>query len=155
MRAILKRLPLHAVKNPSTQSVTGMGEVIHVSFGEVQYSASVQGVLSKRIQGKLDQLYPERWNRADRIAAQAIADMKAFDKRIEFKLNIERPVSADGAFSEKAFMEATQKLQADVSALVHELRKAAHLAIASTAYSTVIHVAAPEDMLSGLTPGGR
>ena len=56
MRAILKRLPLHAVKNPSTQSVTGMGEVIHVSFGEVQYSASVQGVLSKRIQGKLDQL---------------------------------------------------------------------------------------------------
>ena len=146
---------MHAVKNPSTQSVTGMGEVIHVSFGEVQYSASVQGVLSKRIQGKLDQLYPERWNRADRIAAQAIADMKAFDKRIEFKLNIERPVSADGAFSEKAFMEATQKLQADVSALVHELRKAAHLAIASTAYSTVIHVAAPEDMLSGLTPGGR
>ena len=132
-----------------------MGEVIHVNFGEVHYSASVQGVLSKRIQGKLDQLYPERWNRADRIAAQAIADMKAFDKRIEFKLNIERPVSADGAFSEKAFMEATQKLQADVSALVHELRKAAHLAIASTAYSTVIHVAAPEDMLSGLTPGGR
>ena len=51
----LKRLPIAAVKNASTQSVTGMGEVIHVSLGEVHYSTSVQGVLSKRIQAKLDQ----------------------------------------------------------------------------------------------------
>ena len=124
-----------------------MGEVIHVNFGEVQYSASVQGVLSKRIQAKLDQLYPERWNRADRIAAQAIADMKQFDKRVEFTLTLERPVTSDGAFSEQAFMAATEKLRAEVQALVHEMRKAAHLAIASTAYSTVIQVAAPDDML--------
>ena len=151
----LKRLPIAAVKNASTQSVTGMGEVIHVSLGEVHYSTSVQGVLSKRIQAKLDQLHPERWNRADRIAAQAMADMKAFDKRIEFSLNVERPVAADGAFSEQAFIAATEKLKADISALVHEMRKAAHLAIASTAYSTVIHVAAPEDMLTALTPAGR
>ncbi len=79
-----------------------MGEVIHVNFGEVQYSANVQGLLSKRIQAKLDQLYPERWNRADRIAAPVIADMKSFDKRVEFTLNMERPVAADGTFSEKA-----------------------------------------------------
>lgn len=129
-----------------------MGEVIHVNFGEVQYSASVQAVLSKRIQGKLDQLFPERWNRADRIAAQAIADMKKFDKRIEFTLDIERPVAADGSFSEQAFLASTAKLKTEVNALVHELRKAAHLAIASTAYSTVIHVAAPEEMLAGLAP---
>jgi hypothetical protein len=132
-----------------------MGEVIHVNFGEVQYSANVQGVLSKRIQGKLDQLYPERWNRADRIAAQAIADMKNFDKRVEFKLEIERPVAADGAFSEKAFAASIEKLKTEVLALVHELRKAAHLAIASTAYSTVIHVAAPDDMLANVAPGSR
>lgn len=132
-----------------------MAEVIHVHFGEVQYSANVQGVLSKRIQGKLDQLYPERWNRADRIAAQAVADMKRFDQRVEFKLEIARPVAADGTFSEKAFMESTEKLRAQVEALVHEMRKAAHLAIASTAYSTVIHVAAPEDMLSSAAPGVR
>lgn len=129
-----------------------MGEVIHVNFGEVQYSASVQGVLSKRIQAKLDQLYPERWNRADRIAAQAIADMKQFDKRVEFTLTLERPVTADGTFSEQAFMAATEKLRAEVQALVHEMRKAAHLAIASTAYSTVIQVAAPDDMLSNAAP---
>jgi hypothetical protein len=129
-----------------------MGEVIHVNFGEVQYSASVQAVLSKRIQGKLDQLFPERWNRADRIAAQAIADMKKFDERIEFTLNLERPVAADGSFSEQAFMASAVKLKAEVSALVHELRKAAHLAIASTAYSTVIHVAAPDEMLGALAP---
>lgn len=132
-----------------------MGEVIHVNFGEVHYSANVQGVLSKRIQAKLDQLYPERWNRADRIAAQAIADMKSFDKRVEFTLNIERPVAADGSFSEKAFLASNEKLKTEIHALVHELRKAAHLAIASTAYSTVIHVAAPDDMLPGQMPGSR
>ena len=130
-----------------------MGEVIHVNFGEVHYSANVQGVLSKRIQAKLDQLYPERWNRADRIAAQAIADMKNFDKRIEFTLNIERPVAADGTFSEQAFLASNEKLRTEINALVHELRKAAHLAIASTAYSTVIQVAAPDDMLPGRIPG--
>ncbi|MDF3022119.1 MAG: hypothetical protein K0Q92_3422 [Steroidobacteraceae bacterium] len=130
-----------------------MGEVIHVNFGEVQYSANVQGVLSKRIQAKLDQLYPERWNRADRIAAQAIADMKNFDKRIEFTLNIERPVAADGTFSEQAFLASNEKLRNEINALVHELRKAAHLAIASTAYSTVIQVAAPDEMLPGRMPG--
>lgn len=130
-----------------------MGEVIHVNFGDVQYSANVQGLLSKRIQGKLDQLYPERWNRADRIAAQVIADMKSFDKRIEFKLTVEKPVGPDGAFSEQAFQLANEKLKAEVNALVHELRKAAHLAIAGTAYSTVIHVAAPDDMLPSLAPG--
>lgn len=132
-----------------------MGEVIHVNFGEVQYSASVQGVLSKRIQGKLDQLYPERWNRADRIAAQVVEDMRNFDKRIEFTLNVERPVTADGEFSEKAFMAATEKLKTEVNALVHELRRAAHLAIASSAYSTVIQVAAPDDMLPSTLPGRR
>jgi len=131
-----------------------MGEVIHVNFGEAQYSANVQGVLSKRIQGKLDQLYPERWNRADRIAAQAIADMKSFDRRINLTLEIERPVTADGRFSEEAFLASTEKLKADLLALVFEMRKAAHLAIASTAYSTVIHVAAPDDMLSRASPGG-
>ena len=125
-----------------------MGEVIHVNFGEVQYSANVQGVLSKRIQGKLDQLYPERWNRADRIAAQVVADMKNFDKRIEFTWNIERPVAADGSFSEKAFQASTEKLKSEINALVHELRKAAHLSIAAAAYSTVINVAAPADMLA-------
>jgi len=130
-----------------------MGEVIHVNFGEVQYSANVQGVLSKRIQAKLDQLYPERWNRADRIAAQAIADMKNFDKRIEFTVNIERPVAADGTFSEQAFLASNEKLRNEINALVHELRKAAHLAIASTAYSTVIQVAAPDEMLPGRMPG--
>jgi hypothetical protein len=130
-----------------------MGEVIHVNFGEVHYSANVQGVLSKRIQAKLDQLYPERWNRADRIAAQAIADMRNFDKRIEFTLNIERPVAADGTFSEQAFLASNEKLRTEINALVHELRKAAHLAIASTAYSTVIQVAAPDDMLPGRIPG--
>ena len=130
-----------------------MGEVIHVNFGEVHYSANVQGVLSKRIQAKLDQLYPERWNRADRIAAQAIADMKNFDKRIEFTVNIERPVAADGTFSEQAFLASNEKLRTEINALVHELRKAAHLAIASTAYSTVIQVAAPDDMLPGRIPG--
>ncbi len=130
-----------------------MGEVIHVNFGEVQYSANVQGVLSKRIQAKLDQLYPERWNRADRIAAQAIADMKNFDKRIEFTVNIERPVAADGTFSEQAFLASNEKLRTEINALVHELRKAAHLAIASTAYSTVIQVAAPDEMLPGRMPG--
>ena len=130
-----------------------MGEVIHVNFGEVQYSANVQGVLSKRIQAKLDQLYPERWNRADRIAAQAIADMKNFDKRIEFTLNIERPVTADGTFSEQAFLASNEKLRIEINALVHELRKAAHLAIASTAYSTVIQVAARDEMLPGKMPG--
>jgi hypothetical protein len=31
---------------------------------------------------------------------------------------------------------------------VNDLRKAAHLSIAATAYSTVINVAAPEDMLA-------
>lgn len=130
-----------------------MGEVIHVNFGEVQYSANVQGVLSKRIQAKLDQLYPERWNRADRIAAQAIADMKSFDKRIEFTVNIDRPVDADGSFSEQAFLASNEKLRTEINALVHELRKAAHLAIASTAYSTVIQVAAPDAMLPGKIPG--
>ena len=132
-----------------------MGEVIHVNFGEVQYSAGVQGVLSKRIQAKLDQLYPERWNRADRIAAHAISEMKNFDKRIEFTLNIERPVAADGTFSEQAFLASAEKLKAEIHALVHELRKSAHLAIASTAYSTVIQVSAPDDMLPGLAPGSR
>jgi uncharacterized protein YxjI len=131
-----------------------MGEVIHVTFGEVKYSANVQGMLSKRIQAKLDRLYPDRWNRADRIAAQCVADMKNFDKRIEFTLNIEKPVGADGAFSEQAFKESTEKLKAEVNALVHELRKAAHLSIAATAYSTVINVAAPDDMLSREAPGG-
>jgi hypothetical protein len=132
-----------------------MAEVIEVSIGETQYSASVQGVLSKRIQGKLDQLYPERWNRADRIAAQAVEVMKTFDQRIGFTLNVARPVNADGSFSEKAFAEAAEKLKAEVQAMVHELRRAAHLAIASTAYSTVIHVAAPEDMLASALPGAR
>jgi uncharacterized protein YxjI len=83
---------------------------------------------------------------------QAIADMKQFDKRVEFTVTIERPVSADGTFSEKAFMAATEKLRAEVQALVHEMRKAAHLSIASTAYSTVIQVAAPDDMLSNAAP---
>lgn len=146
---------IRADKTESKQSVPNMAEVIQVTIGEVHYSANVQGVLSKRIQGKLDQLYPERWNRADRIAAQAIADMKTFDKRIAFSLSVERPVAADGSFSEKAFTEATEKLRAEVNALVHEMRKAAHLAIASTAYSTVIHVAAPEDMLTQAAPGSR
>ncbi|HUQ09972.1 MAG TPA: hypothetical protein VM146_06620 [Steroidobacteraceae bacterium] len=132
-----------------------MGEVIHVNFGEVQYSANVHGVLSKRIQAKLDQLYPERWNRADRIAAQVVADMKKFDERIEFTLNLERPVTADGAFSEQAFMASAEKLKTEVNALVHELRRAAHLAIASSAYSTVIQVAAPDDMLPSILPGQR
>lgn len=132
-----------------------MAEVIHVHFGEVQYSANVQGVLSKRIQGKLDQLYPERWNRADRIAAQAVADMKRFDERVEFTLEIERPVTADGTFSEQAFMASAAKLREQVEALVHDMRKAAHLAIASTAYSTVIHIAAPEMMLPSAMPGTR
>jgi hypothetical protein len=132
-----------------------MGEVIHVNFGEVHYSANVQGMLSKRIQAKLDQLFPERWNRADRIAAQAIADMKSFDQRIEFTLNLERPIAADGTFSEKSFLASAEKLKAEVHALVHELRKAAHLAIASTAYSVVIQVAAPDDMLAGQLPGSR
>lgn len=132
-----------------------MGEVIHVNFGEVHYSASFQGVLSKRIQAKLDQLYPDRWNRADRIAAQVVTDMKNFDKRIEFTLTIERPVGADGAFSEQAFMASTEKLKGEVNALIHELRKAAHLSIAASAYSAVINVAAPDDMLSGEIPGAR
>src|SRR5690349_24415122 len=100
-----------------------MGEVIHVTFGEVQYSASFQGVLAKRIRTKLDQLYPERWERADRVAAQAVEDMKNFDKRIEFTITVERPVEPDGRFSERAFLAATEKLKADVNALVHELRK--------------------------------
>jgi hypothetical protein len=125
-----------------------MGEVIHVNFADAKYSTTVQGVLSKRIQAKLDQLYPDRWNRADRIAAQVIADMKSFDKRIEFSITVERPVGADGAFSEQAFMKSTEKLRGEVEALVNELRKAAHLSIAATAYSTVINVAAPEDMLA-------
>jgi hypothetical protein len=153
--ASLKASGIRADKIGSKQSVPHMAEVIQVTIGEVHYSANVQGVLSKRIQGKLDQLYPERWNRADRIAAQAIADMKSFDKRIAFSLNVERPVAADGTFSEKAFAQATEKLKAEVHALVHEMRKAAHLAIASTAYSTVIHVAAPEDMLTNAAPGSR
>jgi hypothetical protein len=130
-----------------------VGEAIHVNSAEAHYSASVQGVLSKRIQGKLDQLYPERWNRADRIAAQAIAGMKNFDKRIDFTLNLERPVAADGTFCERTFMASTEKLRAEVNALVHELRRAAHLAIASTAYSTVIQVAAPDDMLPAVAQG--
>lgn len=125
-----------------------MGEVIHVNFDELKYSANIQGVLSKRIQAKLAQLYPERWNRADRIAAQAIADMKGFDKRIEFKLNIEPPVGADGVYSEAAFKECVEKMRKEVDALVHELRKSAHLSIASVAYSTVINLAAPEEMLA-------
>jgi hypothetical protein len=125
-----------------------MGEVIQVNFADAKYSTNVQGVLSKRIQAKLDQLYPDRWNRADRIAAQVIADMRNFDKRIEFTINIERPVGADGAYSEQAFLKSTEKLRADVEALVNDLRKAAHLSIAGTAYSTVINVAAPEDMLA-------
>jgi hypothetical protein len=132
-----------------------MGEVIQVNFADAKYSASVQGVLSKRIQAKLDQLYPDRWNRADRIAAQAVSDMKNFDKRIEFTLNIERPVGADGAFSEKSFQESTEKLRAELNALVHEMRKAAHLSIAATAYSTVINLAAPEEMLARDAPGPR
>lgn len=130
-----------------------MGEVIQVNFADAKYSVSVQGVLSKRIQAKLDQLYPDRWNRADRIASQAVADMKNFDRRIEFKLTIERPVAADGSFSEQAFQASAEKLKTEVLALVHELRKAAHLSIASTAYSTVIQVAAPDDMLPGQAPG--
>ena len=125
-----------------------MGEVIHVNFSDTKYSTAVQGVLSKRIQAKLDQLYPDRWNRADRIAAQVIADMQNFDKRIEFTSNVERPVGADGSFSEQAFLKSTEKLRAEVEALVNELRKAAHLSIAATAYSTVINVAAPEKMLA-------
>jgi hypothetical protein len=125
-----------------------MGEVIRVNFGDAKYSTSVQGILSKRIQAKLDQLFPDRWNRADRIAAQVVSDMKNFDKRIEFTLTIEKPVGADGSFSEEKFREATEKLRKDVEALVHEMRKAAHLSIAATAYSTVINVAAPEDMLA-------
>jgi hypothetical protein len=133
----------------STQSVTFMGEVIHVNFGEVHYSLGFQGVLSKRIQAKLDQLCPDRWNRADRIAAHVIEDMKNFDKRIEFTLTIERPLAKDGSFSEQAFMASTEKLKEEVNALIHELRKAAHLSIAATAYSTVINVAAPDDMLAG------
>ena len=132
-----------------------MGEVIQVNFGEVHYSPGFQGVLSKRIQAKLDQLLPDRWNRADRIAAHVIEDMKNFDKRIEFTLNIERPVGADGNFSEKAFIASTEKLKAEVHALVHELRKAAHLSIAATAYSTVINVAAPDDLLTREAPGSR
>lgn len=125
-----------------------MGEVIHVNFADAKYSASVQGVLSKRIQAKLDQLYPDRWNRADRIAAQAVADMKNFDRRIEFKITLERPVGPDGAYSEKAFQESAEKLRGEINALIHEMRKAAHLSIAATAYSTVINVAAPEEMLA-------
>ncbi len=132
-----------------------MGEVIHVDFADAKYSASVQGVLSKRIQAKLDQLYPDRWNRADRIAAQAVTDMKNFDKRIEFTLNIEPPVGPDGGFSEKMFQEATGKLRAELNALVHEMRKAAHLSIAATAYSTVINLAAPDEMLAKEGPGTR
>jgi hypothetical protein len=125
-----------------------MGEVIRVNFAEAKYSASIQGVLSKRIQAKLDQLFPDRWNRADRIAAQVVSDMQNFDKRIEFTITMERPVDAAGGFSEKAFLASAEKLKADVHALVNELRKAAHLSIAATAYSTVINVAAPEDMLA-------
>jgi hypothetical protein len=125
-----------------------MGEVIHVNFAEAKYSTSIQGVLSKRIQAKLDQLFPERWNRADRIAAQVMADMKNFDKRIEFTLTIERPVESNGSFSEQAFQQSAEKLKGELNALIHELRKAAHLSIAATAYSTVINVAAPEDMLT-------
>jgi uncharacterized protein YxjI len=129
-----------------------MGEVIHVNFADTKYSTTVQGVLSKRIQAKLDQLFPDRWNRADRIAAQAIGDMRNFDQRIEFKVTLERPVDANGNFSEAAFLKATEKLKADVEAQLHEIRKAAHLSIAATAYSTVINVAAPEDMLGQVTP---
>jgi hypothetical protein len=130
-----------------------MGEVIKVDFADARYSANVQGVLSKRIQAKLDQLYPDRWNRADRIAAQAVNEMKNFDKRIEFTLNIERPVGADGAFSEKLFLEATEKLKAEINAVVHEMRKAAHLSIAATAYSTVINLTAPDEMFTREAPG--
>ena len=61
----------------------------------------------------------------------------------------ESSVFAD--FTDEA--DATEKLRAEVQALVHEMRKAAHLAIASTAYSTVIQVAAPDDMLSNAAPG--
>ena len=147
--------PCDRCRRGSTQSVTSMGEVIHVNFGEVHYSAELQGVLSKRIQARLLQRNPERWKRADRIAAQAIADMKSFDKRIECTLTIERPVAADGTFSEQAFLASTEKLKTEIHALVHELRKAAHLAIASTAYSTVIQVAAHDDMLPRLMPGPR
>jgi hypothetical protein len=129
-----------------------MGEVIHVNFADTKYSTTVQGVLSKRIQAKLDQLFPDRWNRADRIAAQAISDMRNFDQRVEFKLTVERPVDANGSYSEEAFLKATEKLRADVQALVHEMRKAAHLSIAATAYSTVINLAAPEDMLGKVNP---
>ena len=132
-----------------------MGEVIEVTIGEAHYAASVQGVLSKRIQGKLDQLYPERWNRADRIAAQAVEDMKTFDQRIRFSLHLERPVNADGTFSDKAFAECAEKLKAEVQSMVHELRRAAHLAITSTAYSTVIHLSAPDDMLAQALPAAR
>jgi hypothetical protein len=125
-----------------------MGEVIRVNLADVKYSANVQGVLSKRIQAKLEQMSPERWSRADRIAAQAVADMRGFDRRVEFTLNLERPVDAQGAFSEKAFQAAAEKLKAEVDALVHELRKAAHLAIAGVTYSTVINLVAPDEMLT-------
>lgn len=132
-----------------------MGEVIRVNLSGASYSANVQGVLSKRIQAKLEQMSPERWSRADRIAAQAVADMRGFDRRVEFTLTLERPVDAQGAFSEKAFQAAAEKLKADVEALVHELRKAAHLAIAGATYGTVINLVAPEDMLAdGASAGG-
>lgn len=125
-----------------------MGEVIHVNFADAKYSASVQGVLSKRIQAKLDLLYPDRWNRADRIAAHAVAEMKNFDRRIELKVTLERPVGPDGTFSEQAFKETVEKLKTEINAMIHEMRKAAHLSIAAMAYSTVINVAAPEEMLA-------
>jgi hypothetical protein len=125
-----------------------MGEVVHVNFGESRYSAEVQNVLSRRIRAKLDQLYPERWERAERIAAQVVADMQGFDKRISFTIAIEPPIGADGQYSEQAFKKTAEKLREDVTALVNELRKAAHLSIAATAYSTVINVAAPENMLA-------
>lgn len=125
-----------------------MGEVVHVNFGETKYSAELQNVLSRRIRAKLDQLYPERWERAERIAAQAVGDMQNFDKRISFTISIEPPVGADGQYSEQAFKKSADKLREDVTALVHELRKAAHLSIAATAYSTVINLSAPEEMLA-------
>jgi hypothetical protein len=130
-----------------------MGEVIQVNFGEVRYSPGLQGVLSKRIQAKLERLCPERWNRADRIAAHVVEDMKNFDKRIEFTVTLERPLGDDGAFSEKAFIASAEKLRAEVNALVHELRKAAHLSIAATAYGTVINLVTPDDMLPVRVPG--
>jgi hypothetical protein len=125
-----------------------MGEVVHVNFGETKYSAEVQNVLSRRIRAKLDQLFPERWERAERIAAQAVGDMQNFDKRISFTISIEPPVGADGQYSEQAFKQSADKLREDVTALVNELRKAAHLSIAATAYSTVINLSAPEEMLA-------